>query len=53
MKATKKSGDHSIGTYRTLSSIWNEASAENIYRLKIINYFRKKISILDTWEGPK
>ena len=26
---------------------------ENSYRLKAVNYFRKKGSIIDVWQGPK
>ena len=31
----------------------DKAFGENIYWLKVVDYFRKKISILYTWQGPK
>ena len=53
MKANKEFGYHSIGTYRTLLKIWDRAFGKNIYRIEVVNYFRRKISILDLWKGLK
>ena len=52
-KPLRNSVTTNLGTYMTLSSIWDGAFGENIYRLKVVNYFRKKISILDVLEGAK
>ena len=46
MKAMKEFGYNKHRRLRR--SFW-----QNTYRLKVVNHFGKKVSILDAWHGPK
>ena len=52
-KPPKKPITTNIDIYTTLSNIWDVAFGKNIYAFEVINYFRKKFSVLDAWKGPR
>ena len=52
-EAMKEFGYQKHRHIQALSSIWDGAFGENIYRLKVVNFFRKKISVLDAWQSLK
>ena len=52
-KPTKIPVTTNIDIYMTLSNIWDGAFGKNIYAFEVINYFRKKFSVLDAWKGPR